>query len=50
PQARAKTKKWEIEFARRASQKARKLFTDEWEPFSVPTDDKVWFRKAVLEE
>ncbi len=50
PQARAKTKKWEIESAKRTSQKARKLLTDEWEPFSVTTDDKVWFRKAVLEE
>lgn len=50
PQASAKTKKWEIKSARRASQKAKKLLTDGWEPFSVTIGDKVWFRKAVLEE
>jgi hypothetical protein len=50
PQARAKTKKWEIESTKITSEKARKLLTDEWEPFSVTTGGKVWFRKAVLEE
>ena len=50
PQARAKTKKWEIKSARRASPKAKNLLTDEWEPFSVTIGDKIWFRKAVLEE
>lgn len=50
PQARANNKKWEIKSARRASPKAKRLLTDDWEPFSVTIGDKVWFRKAVLVE
>jgi hypothetical protein len=50
PQARAKTKKWEIKSARLASTEAKKWLMDGWEPFSVTVDDNVWFRKAILEE